>query len=179
MRKCVLLAASVLAVLAGLAGLACAQQPNDVSDGRFESEMPWMEVQAALPEFPRQEDLIALKGNFGAREYWVDSSSLKVDADGVVRFTMIINADDVKNTIYEGVRCETKEHKVYSVGRNNGTWGRVQASKWQRITNRGFLGYHDMLYKDFFCPGNQIVASKDEALDALKRGMHPRAEPRR
>jgi hypothetical protein len=167
----------LIAFAASCACLASAQQPGNIEDERFDSEIPWLEVQAALPEFPREEDLIALKGNFVQRQY--DGSSLKIDADGVVRFTMIIDADDVKNTIYEGVRCETKEHKVYSVGRNNGTWGRVQASKWQRITNRGFLGYHDMLYKDFFCPGNHIVASKDEALDALKRGMHPRAEPRR
>ena len=170
---------AVIAGAAGIAGVSSAQQPGNIEDERFENEIPWMEVQAALPDFPRQEDLIALKGNFGARQYWIDANSLKIDADGVVRFTMIINADDVRNTIYEGVRCETKEHKVYSVGRDNGTWGRVQASKWQRITNRGFLGYHDMLYKDFFCPGNQIVASKDEALDALKRGIHPRSEPRR
>ncbi len=171
--------ALVIAAAVCLAMSARAQQPGNIEDQRFDEEMPWLEVQAALPDFPREEDLIKLKGNFGPREYWVDGNSLKVDPDGVVRFTMIINADDVKNTIYEGVRCETKEHKVYSVGRNNGTWGRVQASKWQRISNRGFLGYHDMLYKDFFCPGNHIVASKDEALDALKRGMHPRAEPRR
>ncbi len=178
-RSALGLRASVLVFAGALSALALAQQPGNIDDQRFEEEMPWLEVQAELPDFPREEDLIKLKGNFGQREYFVDAKSLKVDRDGVVRFTMIINADEVKNTIYEGVRCETKEHKVYSVGRNNGTWGRVQAAKWERITNRGMLGYHDMLFKDFFCPGNHIVESKDEALDALKRGIHPRAEPRR
>jgi hypothetical protein len=173
------LSAKTLSLLTFAACAAWAQPPADLSDETFDSEMPWMEVQAALPDFPRDEDLIQLKGNFGARDYFVDTASLKVDSDGVVRFTMIINADGVKNIIYEGVRCETREHKVYSVGRNNGTWGKVQKQLWQPITNRGFLGYHDMLYKDFFCPNRVIVASKDEALAALKRGMHPNAEPRR
>ena len=44
-----------------LAGIAQAQQPQ-FQDDRFEEELPWMEIQAALPDYPEQADLIAVKG---------------------------------------------------------------------------------------------------------------------
>lgn len=167
--------------LACAALAACNSVAQTPPDQSFDEERPWEEIVAALPDLPAEADLTKIDINTSSgHRYYLDQKSLRVDKDGVVRYTMVVDAaGGARNIIYEGIRCETREKKVYSVGRDNGTWGKVQGLKWERITNRGLFGYHQALFQDYFCPGKQIVASREEALDAIKRGIHPRAEPRR
>jgi len=78
-----------------------------------------------------------------------------------------------RNVTYEGLRCETKERRLYASGRPDGTWARSRNDEWRRIQNMATNRHHAALIFDYFCPSGAIVRDVAEARDALLRGGHP------
>ncbi len=153
---------------------ACARQ--DVFKDEFDNEKPWVEQQTQLPPYPSQENLIAVDvGPNTSYQHFVDATSIKIGQDGVIRFSLVVQSSaGAMNVSYEGIRCETKERKLYALGRDDKTWSKPRISEWQRLD---FVRQHYAqreLNKNIFCPNRQIVSSLEEALRALKAGMHPR-----
>lgn len=149
------------------------------SDIEFDEEKPWQEIAPQLPSFPKMTDALPFYVSATAtNQFFVDAKSLSVGSDGVVHYTLIVTSPSgVMNVSYEGIRCQGKEKKIYAYGRTDGTWGPNNAAKWSPIVASQGDRQQAMLYSDFFCPGFLIVKDVKEAVDALKRGRNPRADP--
>lgn len=78
------------------------------------------------------------------------------------------------NVSFEGIRCQTTERKRYALGQNNGTWIESHVDDWQLMKNTSQFYPHRELATYYFCPIGDIVGSEQEAIRALKMGMHPR-----
>jgi hypothetical protein len=146
--------------------------------GKFDydfEEKPWVELEAKLPPTPKPENLLPFYVSASTEnQFFVDSASISVGEDGVVRYTLLIkSATGANNVSYEGMRCSSAEFKRYAFGRNDGSWGKARNSKWEDIRYRDINRQHHMLYDDFFCPRGFAVKSTMEAINALKRGEHP------
>ena len=144
----------------------------------FDHERPWVELQAELPPYPEQENLLQFDaGPASSNTHYVDGASITVGEDGVVRYTLVIKSPTgAMNVSYEGIRCQTEEKRTYAYGRNDKTWARAGLSKW--VDLEGIVQNYPQraLYRYFFCPlGLQTVKDADEAVAALKAGIHPRA----
>ncbi len=150
---------------------SCAKPPFK---DEFESDKPWIEQMTQLPAYPDAKNLLAFDaGAATSNQYMVDTTSIKIGGDGVIRFSLVIKSPNgAENISYEGIRCATNERKLYALGRNDKTWAQPRISEWQKLDFvRQFYAQRE-LSKNIFCPHRQIVSSSEEAIQALKAGMH-------
>ncbi|UJP05741.1 MAG: CNP1-like family protein [Nitrosomonas sp.] len=158
-----------LICLIGLA--ACAKPPFK---DEFESDKPWVEQLTQLPAYPNDKNLVAFDaGAATSNRYLVDTTSIKVGGDGVIRFTLMVKSPaGATNVSYEGIRCATDERKLYALGRNDRTWTQPRVSEWQKISLvRQYYAQRE-LAKNIFCPHRQIVSNQEAAIEALRAGIH-------
>ncbi len=166
----------------GLAFHAAAQNTNDLpassnlnkSDWEQEQERRnWKEGQVRLPPYPKADGLIEFKVGVGHNfRFFIDPASLSLEPDGVVRYTLIARSPSgFANVSFEGIRCSTKSYKVYALG-HDGSWT-VRESEWREIQPRAVQRWHNELSWQYFCPNRASILSREEGLDALRKGGHP------
>ncbi|SCY44809.1 CNP1-like family protein [Nitrosospira sp. Nl5] len=184
----------ILLSLCFLSLAACASQKTLKGfDREFDSGKSWAELQIHLPAFPKAETLLSFDaGPASDNLHYIDAPSIAV-GDGTVRYTLVIKSPTgAMNVSYEGMRCATDgaresvraeililkfqvtEKRLYAIGRDDGTWLRPRVSKWEELENISQHYAQRALARYFFCPANIIVRNEEEAIQALKRGSHPR-----
>lgn len=165
---------NILWALCALSIAGCAG--NEVFKDGFDNEKTWLELEAQLPEYPKRENFLEFdSGPNTSNKYYVDSTSILVGNDGVIRFSLIVESSaGAMNVSFEGIRCQTRERKRYALGQNNGTWLESHVDDWQVMENSSQFHPHRELATYYFCPIRNIVGSSQEAIRALKLGMHPR-----
>lgn len=158
-----------LAAVACLVAAACGST-EEKSDWEREHEknLPPSEDELSLPAYPRDRDLIefsaAPTSDF---RYFVDSNSINVGSDGIVRYTLVARSPaGVENVSYEGMRCTTGELRVYALGRERG-W-RMTQSAWRPMQPGSMQAWHRVLYREYFCRYREPVASREQAIYALR-----------
>lgn len=163
-----------LLILCVLSITGCASK--EVFKDGFDNEKTWQELEAQLPEYPKRENFLEYdSGPNISNKYYVDETSIQVGDDGVIRFSLIVESSaGAMNVSFEGIRCKTRERKRYALGQNNGIWLESRVDDWQRMENTSQFHPHRELATHYFCPIRHIVNNKQEAIRALKSGMHPR-----
>ena len=141
----------------------------------------WEEQKTQLPPYPKDSNLKQIDiGPVTSFRFFVDTESIDVGADGVVRFTLVARSDrGASNVSFEGLRCKTQEKKIYAVGRADETWVAARNPGWTGIGRPQVNPAHAVLFEDFFCPERIIVSGTPEAVDAIKYGGHARGRARR
>lgn len=160
-----------LLIALGLCGHAFGQWQG--WDYDFDQERkPWRELQAQLPKYPANENLIAFSGAPATgHRYFIDRASISIGEDGVVRYTLVIKTSGgATNVTFEGIRCEAREQKTYALGRQDGTWVRARDPRWRNIEYQSYNPYHYYLFNEAFCRGKFVVPSIDEAVRGLHEG---------
>ena len=156
-----LLPAVVLAVLAAAA---------PAQDLDMETKQ-WREIEAALPAYPRTENLLPLiAGQASAHRFFVDASSLSIGSDGVVRYTLVIRTSGgATNVTHEGVRCSERQLKIYAVGQKGGAWQPARDPQWRRLEYQTVNNHHGILHSDYLCAGREPVKSTQEMVRRLRQ----------
>ncbi len=159
------LVAAVLAVVAF---------PSPAQDLDTETKQ-WREIEAALPAYPRPENLVSFSGGAASgHQFLVDALSLSVGADGVVRYTLVIKTSGgATNETHEGIRCDERQQKTYAIGQANGAWTRARDPKWRYIEARTVNNYHRVLHHEYLCEGKYPVKTPKEIVQLLRRGPPP------
>lgn len=159
---------TVCLVLAG--GGAALAAPSDDEDPE-----EWREAQWVLPASSKPSALLAVDvGPAEPNRFAIDRASIAVGGDGVVRYMMVVTTSSGATTIsFEGIRCTSRERRIYAFGRADGTWSKSTRARWDRLDLRAINGYALTLAKQFFCPNGYPVRDVAEAIDALQRGGHP------
>jgi len=173
---------AALAAAAALAGCGSSgERPAPGSPWERSSldqeEKPWVERQVHLPPFPQPRDLVSfyVGGTFSHR-YSIDAASLKAEADGVVRYTLVIeSAGGARNVTYEGIRCKTWEKRIYALGRVDGSWTEAKASSWQPMRTVSHAEHQWALAEEFFCYGRSGVRDTAEAVRVMRSRAGARA----
>ncbi len=170
MKRC--LPAVLLLAAAGLSRAAGFDSDFD------EEKKAWKEIEARIPAYPKPENLIPFYVSPTARhQYMVDSASLSVGEDGVVRYTLVLKTEGgAVNVSYEGIRCATRERRLYAFGRPDNNWSRARNASWERIEKAEQSQHQLMLHSDFFCPDYEIIRTPQEGVEALRAGRHRRAK---
>lgn len=149
------------------------------SDDDGESKQ-WQEMLVELPAPPAEASLLPFYVSaVSENRFFVDASTLSVGADGVVRYTLVVvSPEGGRNVSYEGMRCETRERRVYASGRADGSWSESRAREWRRIQDAYGNRHHAALFLEYFCPGGVVVHDAAEAREALRLGGHPETRHR-
>jgi hypothetical protein len=140
-------------------------------DYEFEADKPWVELSAQLPPTPKAENLVEFNVSSATRNrHFVDTASISVGEDKVVRYTVVIEAvGGARNVAFEGLRCATGERRLYAYGQPDGTWSKARNAQWEGIKFRSLLSYHKALYEDYFCPDGINVRDAKEAVRKLRQ----------
>lgn len=106
----------------------------------------------------------------GSFQVAVDSASIDIGKDGVIRYVLIAKSGGGgENISFEGIRCETRERKLYAIGRSDKTWGQVRNASWA-VYGSNPRSYHYELAKEYFCPDFKNVMNVADAIKNLKEG---------
>lgn len=134
-------------------------------------EKPWEEQQTQLPVFPRSENLLPVRlETMQAFQPFVDGKSLDLGRDGVIRYVLVaVSPSGSRNVTFEGIRCETRERKIYAVGRGDATWAEARGAKWTAYGGNPRL-YQNELARKYFCPRLSRVSSVEHAVENIRRG---------
>lgn len=147
-----------------------------------EEKKAWKEIQAQIPRYPQPANLAPLETSRAlGHSYYVDTASISRGEDGVMRYTAVIKAaGGASNVTFEGMRCETRERKVYALGRNDGTWVRARDPKWTPVVASEATPHYGMLFRDYLCPSRFSLPAPKDVASALKRGqpLNPNADSR-
>lgn len=137
-------------------------------------EKQWVESEAKLPEYPKPQNLIPFDaGTITANRHYVDSKSITVGEDRIVRYVIVIETrGGARNVSFEGMRCRPNGRRVYAFGHVDNTWAPATASTWQDINFQSGTSYHKALYHEFFCPDGIAVKDAPEAIRNLRQAGH-------
>ena len=143
----------------------------------FGDDKPWEEIQAKLPPYPQAQDLLPFYvSGIAGNQYLLDKKAINVGQDGVVRYTLVVNTrGGASNISFEGIRCKTRERKIYAVGSDK-AWVPARDSSWQPIAVRSLLSYHRVLADEYLCPVGISVHSPQEALRNIRNGWHSKVD---
>lgn len=162
-----------LGMLAALATFgAPAQEPWGKWDADFEEgKKPWKEIETKIPPYPRPENLIPFEADKASgHRYFIDAQSLSQGEDGVMRYVLVIkSAGGASSVTFEGIRCESRQHKLYAIGQEGGGWTRARNPQWRSIGLRE-AGRHGSLYDEHFCADRLRPATPRQAVLSLKSG---------
>ena len=130
----------------------------------------WKEIEVQLPPAPKQENLIPFYVSAATdNRFFVDSASVSVGIDGVVRYTLLIlTSGGARNISFEGIRCKAREKRVYAFGRSDGSWSKSRSNQWDTVRQLDVNRHHAALFLDYFCPGGVIVRDAQEALRLMR-----------
>ncbi len=142
-------------------------------DIEFDQEKPWVELQAQLPTYPKEENYLPFFVSATAvNQFYIDAPSISIGEDGVVRYTLIVKSPyGAVNVSFEGVRCASGERKLYAFGRSDGSWSRARNVKWENIEYKDINRQHHMLHDDFFCEGHITARAEADIVKKLKMGF--------
>ena len=157
-----------------LAACGSLAKTKNVEEADFdEDNKAAKEVEVQLPPYPQAANLVLVDaGSATAHKFYIDTSSIAIGEDGIVRYTMVTKAEGgATNVSYEGIRCDTREHKVYAFGGRNSSWVRARDPRWQRIVLKDLKPYPFVLYREFLCASGTRAVPVRQAVDALKRGV--------
>jgi hypothetical protein len=163
LRGAVLALAAIAAIPAAHA-VRDRQKENPITN--FPEEGPWRESKVVPPSYPTDRSLVEFKlTGQTVNRFFVDTSSLSVGEDEVVRFVLVIQTPEkAQNVSFAGLRCETQEWKDYAFANRDHTWRVEEAAQWRLIRERNVNNYQYTLFKDYFCYGG--VMSGGPAGDA-------------
>ena len=138
--------------------------------GSDEDTKPWEEIKAILPPAPKAEDMLPFYvGPTATQTFAIDSKSLSIGMDGVIRFTLIAaSSSGAKNISYEGIRCASFEKKIYALGLNDGTWSSSRRDDWEGIERGNRNRQHAALALDYFCSNLTIAGKEADMLQRIK-----------
>lgn len=137
----------------------------------------WQEEEMALPAFPQDAGLREFYvSEMTAHKFFIDATTLSVGKDGVVRYVLVVRTrGGATNITFEGIRCESREFRIYASGHRDGSWATARLGKWRPIENKPMNRHHAALTRDLFCPNGVPIRSPAEGQEALRLGKHPEA----
>lgn len=147
--------------------------------GFFGPAVRLTELEVELPEVPREADLVEVRlRDFNSGRVRVDTRTLRVDADLVVRYVLVITSTGgVRNASYEAIRCDPNESKRIAIVRADGSWGPIARSEWAPVNNVTYNAVQFSLAKDYFCGPTGAPRERAHIVAQLKGSMKAPARP--
>lgn len=129
----------------------------------------WKEVDVPAPPAFDLKRLIPVEISARSELKWgVDPSSVKVTADGVVRYVVVAQSSSgVVNAMYEGIRCNKAEFRLYARHNPGSGWVNASQSEWTSVRQSGRASHPHALAKQGLCDGAATPATAKEAIRRL------------
>lgn len=154
-QRSILILATLLLLAGGRPAWAIDDDVYGEGDwAKFKEGPKWQEQDVVLPAYPREDDLIEVPMSMRDFRFsvWIDTASLTVGEDRVVRYTGILRSENgVDNVFYEGIRCAKKEYQRYAYG-SGGQFQPLEGGQWRPIRAVGQDRFRAVLIDGLLCP---------------------------
>ena len=160
--------------LACAAGTSFGQLLGDVNPD-------WKETEAPPPPALRTQGLIPVEMPSGlSLRFAVDPASVSVGADGVVRYVIVASSPTgAVNAMYEGLRCNTAEVKVYARHNPDSGWVPAKDGKWQVLQGTPNYRYSLNVARNGACFGTSPNGPPSQIARDLRRSPDEKFDPAR
>lgn len=139
-----------------------------------EDTKAWQEEKIKPPAAPDMDKLIPFEVSVSNdNRFLVDPASISIGKDGVVRFTVVIESSGARTVNYEGLRCNTRERRLYAFGQADGSWIESKGSSWilmHKQQHKMINAYPAVLADEYFCVDREPPKDPAEAIQRLKLG---------
>jgi len=129
-------------------------EPVDINRNVKEAESWKEEANISLPPWPQDANLVEFRASDPAASlrYYIDTKSLSVDAQQIVRYTVVVEGKSgARNVAYEGIRCTPKgAYRLYAYGMS-GKFQPVPETSWQQVTDTAVPAYARDLQRFYLC----------------------------
>jgi len=137
----------------------------------------WKEVEAPPPPPLRTQGLIELEVKGTSLRFGVDPASITVGKDGVVRYVVVASSSSgVVNGIYEGIRCNTGQVRVYARHNPSSGWVPARGADWQDIHQVANSRYSLAIARGGACQENTPNGSPAQIVQDLRAPFDRRFE---
>lgn len=132
---------------------------------------PWVDSPVNLPAAPATENLLRFYSNDN-QSFFIDHKSISIVADGSLRYTLVsISRSGAKNVSYEGLRCDSKQKRLFAFGRADGSWSNSRRNEWDSFSNDGVNKQHSSLAWDFACEGGSLSGTVDNIIQRIRHNQ--------
>jgi hypothetical protein len=114
--------------------LALASACLSVSAQVAADDPDWKEIDAPPPATLRTSGLVPVDVPGTSLRFGIDPASVSLGADRIVRYVIVATSPSgVVNAMYEGIRCDTSEVKVYARHNPDSGWVPARDAQWQGL----------------------------------------------
>jgi hypothetical protein len=167
---CSFRAGALALALAGVALGAAAQKPP--------AEDPdWKELDVPAPGPVRTTGLVDIDVSGTSLRFAVDPASVGVGADSIVRYVIVATSPTgTVNAMYEGIRCDKGEVKVYARYNPSSGWVPASRSDWQVLQSTPNSRHSLAVARAGACFGNAPNGSPAQIVQDLRAPITRRFE---
>lgn len=164
-------------LMTALAVFFCSGVIADVEDDYIRKS--WQEGEFVLPDPPREGSLREFYVSAMAENrFFVDTATLSIGADGVVRYVLLVlTHGGARNVSFEGMRCDTREWRIYASGRADGSWSKARSDSWLPVRDAAVNRHRAVLFLDYFCQGGVIASNLGDLRNAFSLPAVLQANP--
>nr|WP_145545167.1 CNP1-like family protein [Variovorax boronicumulans] len=161
--------AAFLVVSALSAAAASAQSISKEYNSNAPDAPEWVENEAPpAPAFDMSKLVDVTVDAQGSLRYGIDPSTLQIGKDGVVRYVMVARSNSGAMTaMYEGVRCNTGEYKLYA-RYNVEKWTPVDKSEWKSLWESSRIRHPLAFARQGGCDGRAPPSAVSDIVRRLK-----------
>jgi hypothetical protein len=161
----------LLAVLGVLFALQASAQTAVEEEDFSMLDKSWKEVALKLPAAPQDGNLLPIYvGPTATQRFALDSKSISVGKDGVVRYTVVsTSAGGAKNISFEGIRCDVRQKRLYAFGHADGSWSPSRRVNWEAIEINTVNNQHAVLASDYLCTDGLVSGTPTEMIEQIRR----------
>jgi hypothetical protein len=135
----------------------------------------WKEVDVPAPPAFDLKRLVPVEISMRSQLKWgVDPTSIQITSDGVVRYVVVAQSTSgVVNAMYEGIRCNKGEFRLYARHNPGSGWVNATKSDWTSLRQSGTSSHQQALAKQGMCDGAAPPSSVKEAIRRLSITERP------
>jgi len=127
------------------------------------------EEAVVVPPLPDVRQLIALDSGFEGYRYFLDPGSLSIADHRTVRYAVVVESPNgVRNVLYEGIQCGSRQYKTYAYAAGEGPYQTTTAPEWKPIRGTTAFTYRRDLQEFYFCEGMTLRTNVDDIVRRIK-----------
>lgn len=139
----------------------------------------WREAEAPPPPAFKLDGLIPLEMPRSALRFGVDPASVSLGSDGIVRYVVVAtsgaaSATGAVNVLYEGLRCNTAEFKVYARYNAGSGWTVAKDSPWRPLHDAQTANHSLVIARTGACVGHGPNRSATQIVRDLRAPVDTR-----
>jgi hypothetical protein len=137
----------------------------------------WQELDAPTPPALRTSGLIALDVPGTALRFGIDPGSVTVGQDRVVRYVVVAtSASGTVNAMYEGIRCDEAQVKVYARHNPDSGWVAARGGDWQPLHSAPNSRHSLLIARNGVCLGHAPNGNAAQIVQDLRARVDRRFE---